>query len=89
MKQWVTTVDQSFSSPLVGDGCGALASKASLGGAGWGVPPHETLTWSTANVRLAELDARSLSSIVRRHPPSQPSLTRGEGAQRRIMEARP
>ncbi|HKP22807.1 MAG TPA: hypothetical protein VJV39_03005 [Dongiaceae bacterium] len=27
--------------PLVGEGCGALANIVSLGGAGWGVPPHE------------------------------------------------
>ena len=30
-----------FSSPLVGEGCEALANAVSLGAAGWGVPPHE------------------------------------------------
>jgi len=32
-----------LSSPLVGEGCGALANEVSLGEAGWGVTPHEPL----------------------------------------------
>jgi hypothetical protein len=31
----------TFSSPLVGEGCEALANAVSLGVAGWGGPPHE------------------------------------------------
>src|SRR5215470_13349782 len=42
---------QAFSSPLVGEGCGALANAVSLGGAGWGVTRHDRREGRTNQMR--------------------------------------
>src|SRR5688572_29321705 len=64
---------RELSSPLVGEGCGALANAVSLGEAGWGVPPHDRRKRCTYETLPED------AGTVRRHPPSQPSPTRGEG----------
>src|SRR5687767_10615683 len=75
----------NVSSPLVGEGCGALVSEANLGEAGWGVTPHEHCSERTKHGSLPHRSCHAFSStIVRRHPPSQPSPTRGEGAYRAL-----
>jgi hypothetical protein len=55
-------------------------AQPSLGVAGWGVTPHERLSERTHNACChAGLCQAFSSTIVRRHPPSQPSPTRGKG----------
>src|SRR5687767_8020306 len=76
----------NLSSPLVGEGCEALANEVSLGEAGWGVPPRDQ--WERRTYRCYTVLHHFLAAIVRRHPPSQPSPTRGEGVRRSVFARR-
>ncbi|HET6620161.1 MAG TPA: cobaltochelatase subunit CobN [Dongiaceae bacterium] len=61
---------EKIPAPLVGEGCGTLASDASLGGAGWGVARREPRALDRAPI---------VGGAALHHPPSRRSPTRGEG----------
>jgi hypothetical protein len=56
-----------IASPLVGEGYGALASAASLGGVGWGGPPHDPLREAPRKQRAVP---RSWGKHVESSPPT-------------------